>query len=951
MKKYLSCSIIAAFAISGVVGCSQGTSPSSSGSPIAPIVSSPDPEITINTSATVPVVNGFNTAGKIYLHNNSNRTISGIKVSLENPDVKSKMSKILTFANSLAGKSITDDHGFVLLNDGACSKIAAGSECVINFVTPGLKAGERGHSVIAVGYTGKNAKYTQYNSIINYEYTDPEEFSGVNFYGGVVPAIASHGGHAYVTGYILGGGSAGTLYNNVRLVANKPDDIVILNGFSNGTDIVAGQVIPVEIKVNITNNIENNATITPEYYSSSSSIPNNFAEVRSQAPSAKGLKSGGGSLGSPLNVSILPLEPQETSTNLVFGMVPTVDLQSGATSGMVTVTNNGNADLAAGGLSVVVDPAYSSLVSTSSSCDGVSLEAFAGNTCNVTFSISASNTYETGSVPISYVVDGQTVGQDVLYFSDGPQYAALSISTMPAAVSTPVDLDTSTLNAVSYTVVNRGTESATITSYSLGMDSAGQSIITSTNILTNTCTIGSTIAPGGSCMVSVRYMTGTTTGDGVAYLNMQISYLNNNTTKTASFLSMPFRFRVIGYPILAIANISTLITNANAFQVESTTTTVTNTGTQAGIIDSFTLSNVSGYASVQPQFDTTGGTWCTAGQSLAPGGTCNLKIKYGPVPYTESTNQNGVESLAINYHGGYPNITATATKDFNYSFYGNDAYVEISNVSVTGITPGVGGLGTQASPWQASGSTTATQGVVLTYINKSSNYTLHNFMVNTNNLPRGLRVTNNTCSNVNLVEGGSGTCAVTIAVNKDYESRVNDSSFTSSGAGVSGLTLYPTASWNVNATGSSSTVNQVYTQPAVYQSTGESGFFLAYSQLNMNFVLSANSGNYGNSPTVNLTITPTQTSGYSSIGATVSRVGLWLESVPTTASSNCTIENTVGTYGVTCSGITAAETITYYMPSYLNTGESADIPLVYGASANSPYIYLNPSWQFIKYIK
>lgn len=71
-------------------------------------------------------------------------------------------------------------------------------------------------------------------------------------------------------------------------------------------------------------------------------------------------------------------------------------------------------------------------------------------------------------------------------------------------------------------------------------------------------------------------------------------------------------------------------------------------------------------------------------------GACNFKIKYGSIPYAESANQNGIESLVTNYHGGYPNVTLIATKQFNYLFYGNDTYVEVSSVATTGSPTGSG---------------------------------------------------------------------------------------------------------------------------------------------------------------------------------------------------------------------------------------------------------------------
>lgn len=91
-------------------------------------------------------------------------------------------------------------------------------------------------------------------------------------------------------------------------------------------------------------------------------------------------------------------------------------------------------------------------------------------------------------------------------------------------------------------------------------------------------------------------------------------------------------------------------------------------------------------------------------------------------------------------------------------------------------------------------------------------------MVNTNNLLRGLQRTDGTCAtNGTTTLTAGGNCTLVITVNKDYESKINDYGFTSTNAAASNLTLYPTASWSVGATGSSGTVNQLYTQPSVFK--------------------------------------------------------------------------------------------------------------------------------------
>ena len=252
MKKrslYLSIAV----ATSVASGCSNGNQTGSgSNSPIAPtpIVSPTTPSITIDDSTTVPVINGFSTAGKIFIHNNSNQTISGIQYSLSDTSVKSKIKALLSTVGVNTYKDIEDKNGFILIKPEDCSSIPAGGSCAINFVTPNISVGQSGSTIIKANFVDTNDKLASYNSLIDYQETNINEAkSGVNFAYGYIPAVGTEGTTRYVVGYMLGTGENGTTFDNVNLELSDPGHVAVSRGFANGSKVAVGAVIPVEFLV------------------------------------------------------------------------------------------------------------------------------------------------------------------------------------------------------------------------------------------------------------------------------------------------------------------------------------------------------------------------------------------------------------------------------------------------------------------------------------------------------------------------------------------------------------------------------------------------------------------------------------------------------------------------------------------------------------------------------
>jgi hypothetical protein len=112
-------------------------------------------------------------------------------------------------------------------------------------------------------------------------------------------------------------------------------------------------------------------------------------------------------------------------------------------------------------------------------------------------------------------------------------------------------------------------------------------------------------------------------------------------------------------------------------------------------------------------------------------------------------------------------------------------------------------------------------------------------------------------------------------------------------------------------------------------------------------VVFALSNNHANFDSTVLSITGSNLDkGASPLPVSVAGVKNWLESSPVNPSSGCAVDSS---YAVSCSLNVASPTkmVTYIMPNYLQTGESADIPLIFSTTANA---YLNPSYTFINYL-
>lgn len=863
------------FGIALLASCGGGSSSSGNSSTSSSVM-----QVSIDAMTAVPVINGSSTRGILYIHNYGTQTATGLNFGLNNATTNSKIKSALSNLGLHLNGALLNQNGFALLNPERCTAIPVGGSCAINFSTPELAVGDRGNSLVTLSYkiNGHNATT---NQVVNYQYVSLSALSGVNFTAGSLNVSGAQGNTRHVVGYLYGGGSTGSKYQNVNLVSNSLATN-ISNGFINGQEVVSGQVIPVEFAVTLQNDKNSGVNVIPQWGGISQANVANKTTLGT--PSA----GSGGALS-------LYLIPAQNTVNYIFGDISVLAAPT-VTPVVINVTNNGNAD-GSGNLTATSD--NNALTIDDSNCVSTALLANAVNSCTISFSVPG---YTSGSATVTFKNStDQTVGTQIVIWTNNMPVPAVYITpnqssiTFGKGVATPDNSTVFTLNNVGKAPLNTATYTPTNTGPATWMQDG------------TTC--GSTIAPQGTCTISGHFV-GTNDGTGTLYYQALGSYNSTNY----SFVALPLRYEVTAAPSLTITPIGISLTLlANGVDVKTQTFNVINQGSDPALFSALSL--LESNTQVKPTIS--GGT-CSDSTTLAETESCSVIVSYGPAAESNTANESGIAIVNLNYHGGTPDMTYNVQDNFNYNLVGND-----TTVVVGGPTATIPGNGEESNPFRGNPSLEPMQ-ITLTYTNPSVNYGLTNFNLNTNNLPYGLVVDpSSTCTTgsavMNLAKGQS--CNLVLKVDRDL--------LTTSASGGSIVLNYtsPTATW---------------TTPLGFYSQAGSMVYVNYLQPTIAFTLSNNNSYFYSTI---LTMTAANESTTTTLTVNISSVSNWLESVPINQSSNCSINNS--DYSVSCNlKITTMASVTYIMPNYLQAGENASIPLIFGTDTNE-YAYLNPEYIFI----
>ncbi len=840
----------------------------------------------------IPVVNGAATNGKVYIHNYSNYDVNNVSVTLND-------------AGSNSG-GLVDNNGFTVLNPEDCLQIKANSFCALDVTTPKLTLGNANSAMINIAYTDRQGNNRSGVKIVNYRYHDSSTYNNVSFTTGLVTALGAQGSTRHVVGYIVGGGSQGSVYTNVRLLPNLSGLVTIANGFINGSEVAAGQSMAVEFEVHLNNSGDTEVTVTP--YANLISTTNSQLQPQKLAMS-KSLKNLNDIAGTSMIVNLVP---NMSSAHLDFGNIPVINL--GAESQVsIQIVNDGNGD--ANGFSVQSN--NESAISISNNCGSV---IKSNSSCIVGYQVNSSTS---GTANITYSLAGTVVGSDTLSWINESTVPVIKISASPANIN----LFAGESALVTFTVTNLGQADLVDVDFSYTSGSLAGLSTQTVGCSTDTNNPGSYIIPAnGSCNVTAEITALAQAGSSTAMMLVSGSANSQNY----SFTSDQVIYQISNLPFLSIApaNAVNLSVVADNVSVASQIYTLSNNWTQPLQINSFNLLQTSG-SQHQPVIDssTTGlVNPCSQGETLAVNSSCQLRVSYGPWNNTIMLNESGAMDLTVSYGSG--NYSVSYILPLTYTLISNSNNEVIVNYTVNNLT----GNGSQQSPYQASGATVTNQSLTLSYVNPTASV-LTNFNVNANSLPLGLMVDPASTCPYGANSGTLGTgvnnnsCTLVLAFNQGELAALYGP--------LQGNTLisYPQVSW-VGAEG-------FYKQSIISDQNNATGFYAEYKQAT---VIPTLQPNYTSAESVVLGFTVTNAGDYSSLQLNVSGVYGLLEDAPV-GSGGCLINSD---FSASCNLLTANSMVSYTMPNYLEPGNGVTIPLQLNLLPGQ-YAYLTSSLMTINY--
>ena len=853
-----------------------------------------DTIIRIDDTTSVPVINGAVTQGILYIRNYSDSDIHNITYNLNATKSQGIWSK-LSAALSLKGVALKENaNSFMLLNPEECNTVKAHGYCVLKFNTPSLTVGNKGFAMVSLKYLDHQGQSQSYLQIVNYQYVDISKI-GLTFFNASLNTVATQGETRYIVSYLIAGGQIGNVYNNVNLVSDNDGQVAVKNGFVNGQQLAAGQLVPVEFIVKFNGSIATSTVVTPTYSDTNHSVYNNSKTETSD-----------------LFINIIP---EKAAGNLTFGDASIVNLMQESTV-TISIVNNGNQDITHGiGVSLPEG-------SVTNDCAGMVLLANAKNSCNITYTVTQ---YQPGYSPITYTLNGVDVGNGILVWVNDKPYPAIYTFPNVGYIST---IRGATRN-FAFTVNNVG--NAPLDNVSFNYYSGGYADIvqTGTSCQQDPNHKGKyVLGPLSQCFVYMRYKAGTAFGTSSFYMMLAGNYNDKNYI----FTSLSVNYIVTGIPLLQFtrpgaAEDVDLVVMANGSNYESYIFNVVNTGSAPAVLDGYTLDGTP--TSHIPRIDNASlSNPCPQTGTLSENESCNIRVVYGPEPANLTANESGVVNLIINYTGGYPDQDRNITTSVKYLLRGNDSSIAPLIVSVTNFM----GSGISTDPFNTTGANALDSLITLRYSNLSINYSMINFNIDTNNLPRGLVVAGGDCAtgaNVSTIPV-NGSCDLILELDKADLATISASNTFNSAIS------YPPASWS-NAAG-------FYEQAIVEDTNGNTSFYLNYTQALITPIITPNPLS---AESAILFFATSNTVGYGTLNVNISGVNSWLESQPIT-SSDCQI--TGQDYSATCNLLGADPYIAYFMPSYLQSGDSAFIPLYFTLS-NGEYAYIDATLKFIEYIQ
>jgi hypothetical protein len=348
-----------------------------------------------------------------------------------------------------------------------------------------------------------------------------------------------------------------------------------------------------------------------------------FSHNASPATSTVALSGTGGAAPAP----VAAVTPSVLSFSQVAG--------STSSSQTVTVSNNGNAALVLGAISIAGAQAADFANAGGSCANGASLAAGANCKVLVTFSPTAASS-SAASLSIAHNATGSP--SSVSLTGTGTAQPQPVIALDKNALSFAGQSLGSTSAAQAVTLSNAGQAALLLSSVGLsGTDSADYT-------LGGSCTAGTSVAVGANCSLSVTFTpSGATPGTRNAGITVvSNASVNPGVTLTGTAAAVPA-------PSASLTPTTLSFNQTVGSTSASQTVTVSNTGNAALALGTIAITGAQASSFVQPA----GGS-CSSGMSLAAGANCTQLITFTP------TNVGAAAaslSIAHNATGGASTVT------------------------------------------------------------------------------------------------------------------------------------------------------------------------------------------------------------------------------------------------------------------------------------------------------
>lgn len=663
-----------AFVLSGTA-CSSNDNVSTSSNTSSSAFSGMNP-LTIANSGVIPVIGDNNTSSVIYVHNNSNQTISGIKYVAQ---VNTGTDKFL------------DNKSTAL-----CATIPAGQSCSLSFTTPTLsKTTAQGAALITASYDYDNKPY-QFSQTLSFKRVDDNTARGVLFSSGVELTSAGNG-MAYGTVYAYGSGQ-NKVYTVDSITSNK-GGVQIIQGNITGKQLQSNYVSALEISAP-TNLLSSNNNSKLSKTTLATNATDGFSAILTAQSS-----SGSNSYSSTSNVGVVPVS---SGAILTVGNVPIIN-SSIESTGTFYIINGGNAPATLGSITF---PA--GVANTGTGSCGLSLAAGAG--CSIVFSIPQAG--GNGNITVDYTGGSASSVTTTVTWYNSKSEALLQMSANP----NPLTFSATLSGATTVTLTNIGGYDLTgvTTSQTTSSGSATSSVTTPLACVdSNNNSTGTKLPIGGSCTYSVTVLDNET--DIGKNINLDISGTYNNGSSQSYSRRLALTYTSNQYKALLSVPVTTMPTIVGD-NIESSTAiiVVSNNGEAPAVITNSTLSG-------NPAYLTVTNDGCS-GATVNPSGNCSVALKLGPT--IAQSQITGNATYSVTYGGGQtPAGTGAGTSDnINYIVQANN-----QNITMTSVTPssGITGKGAITESYQISG-TLSSPTVTLTYTNSGTNPVQISGISNTN---------------------------------------------------------------------------------------------------------------------------------------------------------------------------------------------------------------------------